>query len=119
MLGIYLKKVMVWKKIMLRLARGMKRELNKVTPIHKPPGYLYMNGFGVDRDYEKATNWLKEAAWGGDEWARYGIGLIHEEQRQYSQAIRWYLLAALNGYDFGFKRAVYLMVLYPVMSLRA
>ncbi len=81
-------------------------------------GYLYMKGFGVNRDVEKAKVWLKQAVRGGDEWARYGMGLIHEEQREYSQAIRWYLLAALSGYDFGLKRAVYLMVMYPLISLR-
>ena len=80
-------------------------------------GYLYLNGYGVDRDLEQSMAWLRKAVRGGDEWARYGIGLIHEKQRQYSQAIRWYLLAAINGYDFGFKRAVYLMVMYPVISL--
>lgn len=80
-------------------------------------GYLYMHGYVVNQDYEKANEWLLKAARGGDQWAYYGIGLIHEEKRQYSQAIRWYLLSAINGYGFGFKRAVYLMVLYPVISL--
>lgn len=77
-------------------------------------GYLYMNGFGVDQDYDKATEWLQKASRGGNEWARYGMGLVHEKQRQYSQAIRWYLWAAIKGYDFGFRRAVYLVVMYPV-----
>jgi len=81
-------------------------------------GYLYLYGLGVDKDLEEANEWLLKAGRGGDEWAYYGVGLIHEEQREYSQAIRWYLLAAINGYNFGLKRAVYLMVLYPVISLR-
>jgi TPR repeat protein len=81
-------------------------------------GYLYMNGFGLDKDYEKANKWLKKAARGGNEWARYGIGFIHEKQRQYSKAIGWYLLSALNGYEFGLKRAVYLLVMYPVISFQ-
>ncbi len=82
-------------------------------------GYLYLYGYGVKQDLKEAQTWLLKAARGGDEWAYYGIGLIHEEQRKYSQAIRWYLLSAFNGYSFGFKRAVYLMVLYPVIFLRA
>ena len=81
-------------------------------------GYLYMQGHGVKQDLDKAHEWLRRAARGGDEWAYYGIGLIYEEQRQYSKAIGWYLLSAINGYDFGFKRAVYLLVVYPVISFQ-
>ncbi|MDT7042135.1 tetratricopeptide repeat protein [Candidatus Nitronereus thalassa] len=81
-------------------------------------GYLHMQGHGVEKDFDKAHEWLRRAARGGDEWAYYGIGLIYEEKQEYSKAIGWYLLSAINGYDFGFKRAVYLLVVYPVISFQ-
>lgn len=81
-------------------------------------GRFYLNGWAGEKDVEKALEWFKKASRNGRERAYYEIGLIHEKQQKYSQAIRWYLLSAINGYNFGLKRAVYLMVLYPVISFR-
>ena len=89
------------------------------SPSQARLGFLYLYGYGVKKDLGKAREWLERAAGGGNESAYYGIGLIHEEKGRYSQAIRWYLLSAIKGYGFGFKRAVFLMVLYPVISMRA
>ena len=80
-------------------------------------GKFYMRGWAGEKDVEKALEWFKKASHNGRERAYYEIGLIHEEQQKYSQAIRWYLLSAIKGYNFGLKRAVYLVVLYPVISL--
>ena len=80
-------------------------------------GYLLIKGFGGDVDYADASTWLHQAAQGGREWAYYGIGLIHEYRGQYSDAIRWYVLSAIKGYDYGLRRAVYLLVMYPLVAL--
>lgn len=80
-------------------------------------GHLLINGWGGDVDYDEANTWLQQAALGDREWAYYGIGLIHENTHQYSDAIRWYLLSAVKGYSYGFRRAVYLLVMYPLVAL--
>ena len=80
-------------------------------------GHLLINGLGGDVDYADANRWLHQAAQGGREWAYYGIGSIHEHRGQYSDAIRWYLLSAIKGYDYGLRRAVYLLVIYPLVAL--
>ncbi len=80
-------------------------------------GHLLINGLGGEVDYDDANLWLRQAAIGGRKGAYYGIGLIHEYRGQYSKAIRWYLLSAVKGFGYGFRRAVYLLVMYPIVSL--
>jgi len=80
-------------------------------------GNLLLNGLGGTVDFDQAEVWLRQASQGGREWSSYGIGLIYEYRGFYLDAIQWYLLSAIRGYDRGLKRATFLIVTYPFMAL--
>ena len=67
-------------------------------------GLCYHYGKGVDEDPEKAAEWYAQAASAGDAYACLLIGSLYEgaildEEPDYTNAIRWYLMGADRGSD--------------------
>jgi TPR repeat protein len=60
-------------------------------------GILYMNGWGVRRDYAEAFKYLQLAANAGDAGAQSNLGYLYDGGlgvvQDYSAAVKWYRLA--------------------------
>ena len=67
-------------------------------------GVMYASGIGVERDYEKALEWLGKAALQGDEEAQVNLGVMHAYGQgvaiDHKEAIYWFRMAAKNGVGF-------------------
>lgn len=68
--------------------------------------YLYFTGNEVERDYEKAHYWFKQAAEKGYPLAQYNIGILWYTGNGVPtmdsvKAYAWFSLAAANGYADG------------------
>ena len=55
-------------------------------------GWIYLKGFGVNVDYQKAFEWLSKSSEQGNPWAKGQLGLIYQNgnesvQRDYSKAL--------------------------------
>jgi TPR repeat protein len=50
-------------------------------------GWLYLNGVGVERDFEKAKRWYREAARRGEPRAMFSLGQIACHERDCSDAL--------------------------------
>ena len=66
-------------------------------------GYFYLEGFGVQKDLEKAFYWTERAANHGDRDGQYNLGLFYEDgigvERDLKKAKIWYKAAAQQGQD--------------------
>ena len=64
-------------------------------------GEMYLDGIGVETDYEKAFFWLSKAAHRDDAQAQYLLGLMYEKGLHVTQdvkhAVKWYKKSALQG----------------------
>jgi len=66
-------------------------------------GSLYYQGLGVPQDYREAVKWFRKAAEQGHLYAQVNLGSIYAEgikgviERDYPQALMWYLFAAARG----------------------
>jgi TPR repeat protein len=64
-------------------------------------GYIHENGFGVDKDYDRALAWYRKSSDNGDALARYMIGLFHYHGRRipvnYTETLSWMHKALANG----------------------
>ena len=67
-------------------------------------GCAYDSGEGVERDEKKANNYYKLAAIGGNEVARYNLGLNEEKAGNMNRALKHYMIAAEGGDDISLKR---------------
>ena len=64
-------------------------------------GLFYMNGLGVDRDEDKAVEWLKKAAAQNYAQAQYNLGIYYakfSDQESVRLAIKWLNEAAKQDY---------------------
>ena len=55
----------------------MKKQQNKVMPLHNNLAALYMEGQGVEKDQKKAFELFKKAAQMGDSSAQINVGMIY------------------------------------------
>lgn len=64
-------------------------------------GIMYLNGWGVPRDYNQAVSWYRKAAEQGNAAAQYNLGLMYYNgwgvPEDDIQAYAWFNLAAAQG----------------------
>ena len=62
--------------------------------------YAYNQGLGVKADKKEAAKYLKDAAGLGLPLAQYNLGIfiVKEQNNNYTEAVRWFLLAGKQGY---------------------
>jgi hypothetical protein len=66
-------------------------------------GSLYYQGWGVPQDYKEATKWFRKAAGQRHIFAQVTLGSIYAEgvqgviEKDYSQALMWFIFAAAAG----------------------
>ena len=65
-------------------------------------GYMYLNGLGVEQNYQNAFNWLLKAAEQGDAPAQNNIGMMYKDgkgvKQDYKQAIFWLSKSVAQDY---------------------
>lgn len=65
-------------------------------------GRLYLNGKGVEKDYEQAANWLRKAALQGHAGAQSNLGALYSRgegvAKDYPEAAAWLRKAADQGH---------------------
>ena len=59
---------------------------------------IYYNGQGTSKDDEKAKKWYKEASDNGDDYSCTQLGIIYLEEKNYSEAVKYFKIAAERGY---------------------
>ena len=60
-------------------------------------GYAYSNGRGVQIDKKKAKYYYELAAIGGNEVARYNLGVVEEKAGNMNRALKHYMITARDG----------------------
>ncbi len=66
-------------------------------------GSLYYQGLGVSQDYKEAAKWMRKAAEQGHLFAQTTLGTIYAEglqgviEKDYPQALMWFIFAAAQG----------------------
>ena len=64
-------------------------------------GWMYLNGYGVERDYRQAIVWFRKAAEQGNASAQISLGWVYETgsgvERDLRRAVEWYRGAAEQG----------------------
>ena len=64
-------------------------------------GVMYINGYGVTKDYTKAEKWFKKAAESGNAKAMNNMGVIYANGLgvavNQTEALRWFKKAANHG----------------------
>jgi len=66
-------------------------------------GSLYYQGWGVPQDYKEAAQWMRKAAEQGHVFAQATLGSLYAEgvrgviEKDYSQALMWFIFAAARG----------------------
>lgn len=66
-------------------------------------GSLYYQGLGVRQDYQEAASWLRKAAEQGHVFAQTTLGTFYAQgvqgviEKDYPQALMWYIFAAAKG----------------------
>ncbi len=61
---------------------------------------MYYKGIGTPKDIEKARQWFLTAAQNKDTKSYLYLGMIYEEKKKRKEALKWYRLAAQEGYPF-------------------
>ena len=68
-------------------------------------GYMYDNGYGLNKNYEQAVYYYRKAAEGGHPFGQYRLGWMYDTgngvEKDYQQAVNWYRKAAEQGYAPG------------------
>jgi len=67
-------------------------------------GSVYEMGIGVEVDMKKATYYYELAAMGGDDSARYNLGVVEEERGNVNRALKHYMIAARSGSSDSLKK---------------
>jgi TPR repeat protein len=66
-------------------------------------GLLHLSGQGVEKDLNRAIEWLRQGAAQGNSFAQNKLGEQYKigegVQRDYAQALKWFKLSADQGYD--------------------
>jgi len=64
-------------------------------------GWMYLNGYGVERDYRQAIVWFRKTAEQGNAYAQNNLGWVYETgrgvERDLWRAAEWYRKAAEQG----------------------
>jgi TPR repeat protein len=62
-------------------------------------GYMYDNGEGVEKDFQKAVYWYEKAATQGDVYAQFNLAVMYDsgERVDRQKAVYWYEQAAEQG----------------------
>lgn len=60
-------------------------------------GYMYHNGYGVEKDLEQARFYYKSGALLGDKNAAWCLGVLYKEEMEYTEAYKFLLKAAEGG----------------------
>lgn len=75
-------------------------------------GYLYMHGYGVAQDKQKAFDLVKEAADGHDPIAQYNMGIYYLNdfvvKKDTTEALKYIEKSAIQGYTFAQYRLAFL-----------
>ena len=61
-------------------------------------GDCYYNGTGTSQNYEMAKSCYIKAADAGNDYAATQIGIMAVESHDYTEAVKWFMQAANNGY---------------------
>jgi TPR repeat protein len=70
---------------------------------HNNLGYMYGEGYGVEKDDEKAVYHYEQAAIGGHPYARHHLGCVEEENGNVERAVKHFIIAAKLGYEDSMK----------------
>jgi len=62
-------------------------------------GYLYSEGFGVERDKEKAVHYYEKAVEEGSGMAANNLGVIAAADEEFTQALGWFKKSKELGYE--------------------
>lgn len=66
-------------------------------------GYFYLEGYGVEKDVERALYWTRLAAEHGDWDAQFNLASMYEKgigvRKDMKEAIRWYRRSALQNHE--------------------
>ena len=57
-------------------------------------GYMYHNGYGIEKNLEQAKFYYKSGALLGDNNAAWRIGLIYKDEMEYAEAFKFLLKSA-------------------------
>jgi uncharacterized protein len=60
---------------------------------------MYRTGLGVAKNLKSAEKWCERAALNGVDGAGHELGLVYEENKNYTKAIYWYALDDEKGYQ--------------------
>jgi len=70
--------------------------------------YLYVNGFGVPKDYKPALKWCKLAAEHGLIEAQFSLGIMYLEEKavplDFVRAYMWFKIAEIQGHEEASKK---------------
>ena len=66
-------------------------------------GLAYNNGDGVEVDKEKARYYYELSAMGGDEDARFNLGILEEKAGNSDRALKHHMIAVRSGYSNSLK----------------
>ena len=61
-------------------------------------GYMYHNGYGIEKNLEQAKYYYKSGALLGDNNAAWRIGLIYKDEMEYAEAFKFLLKSADGGH---------------------
>ena len=61
-------------------------------------GWLYLNGYGVEKNLQKAEYWYKKSARSGEPRAMFSLGWMAYDALAYVHAKRWFLRAIYHGH---------------------
>lgn len=61
-------------------------------------GYMYHNGYGIEKNLEQAKFYYKSGALLGDNNAAWRIGLIYKDEMEYAEAFKFLLKSADGGH---------------------
>lgn len=61
-------------------------------------GFLYMNGLGVSKDFEKSERWLLKSKDNGSREAIYYLGALEMHKNNNKKALEYFITAANKGY---------------------
>lgn len=71
-------------------------------------GYCYLEGYGIEKDPEKALYWTNRSATHGDRDGQCNMAWIYEEglcgEINIDKAKYWYQQAALQGHDLAIEK---------------
>jgi tetratricopeptide (TPR) repeat protein len=71
---------------------------NNNTECYNRLGGMYVDGLGVGINDDKAIEFFKKSAEGGNAAGQNNLGMMYEFQKNYEKAVEWYRKSAYKGY---------------------